>query len=566
MYSAKYGGRSGRSKGKQATSKKKKHQKCSLCEEKGHDAADCPRVVGPVKNSGGAGSGRSHKTTARAAKGGNESATLTDNNNDADGSTLPLPPGFYNSLTALLQRDDDAPPLTDTATSTTTDYPVLFDAGCNVAEALDVIAQLKKSKSATSTTTYRQALAQQSALPYGGCLVRHMLKAGKSWNGQGAAIQWIKEADPHLYFVVGVGPTFGVSSKATDASDDEDSETDDEEANDVPTSREDDMEAAVDALTDALEDDETVVGVYGKLDYRPEVLSRGAGYDRAAQLVRFRATCRAARLAGVPMQCRVAPGASETTTTAEGEEDAYVSVVRDLAKVLVESSAANDKDKNEGDSGDLKIHLVSWNGTCAHMVKLLAAFPETLFVGLNASTGYTKATQLHACAFDVPLDRLLLETDAPQAIPAPVAAQSKTAFCHAGLIPWVAAAVAQHKAPTAVAVAAAATQNVVRLYGSAVIGARVEKVAAEFAAACEAARVEQQEQQESEDLLLEGQAEELATSVGNPAPAEVFESKQERKKKKKKKGQPNANVDTTAANADQEFDEEFLASLAVNDD
>jgi Tat protein secretion system quality control protein TatD with DNase activity len=490
---------------------------------------------------------------------------LTDHH-DADGSTLPLPPGFYNSLTALLQRDDEPPPTASTSATTTTNYPVLFDAGCNVAEALDVIAQLKKSKTATSTTTYRQALAQQSALPYGGCLVRHMLKAEKSWNGQGAAIQWIKEADPHLYFVVGLGPTFGVSRKAT-ASDDEDSQTDDE-ADDVPTSLEDDMEAAVDALTDALEDDESVVGVYGKLDYRPEVLSRGAGYDRAAQLVRFRATCRAARLAGVPIQCRVAPGASETTTTsatAEGEEDAYTSVVRDLAKVLVESSAAHDQD--EGDSGDLKIHLVSWNGTCAHMVKLLAAFPETLFVGLNASTGYTKATQLHACAFDVPLDRLLLETDAPQAIPAPVAAQSKTAFCHAGLIPWVAAAVAQHKAPTttAVAVAAFATQNVVRLYGSAVIGARVEEVAAEFAAACEAARVEQQQQQESEDLLLEGQAEELAT-IGDPAPAEVFESKQERKKKKKKKGQPKANVDTTAVDADLEFDEEFLASLAVNDD
>jgi len=65
---------------------------------------------------------------------------------------------------------------------------------------------------------------------------------------------------------------------------------------------------------------------------------------------------------------------------------------------------------------------------------------------MNAAVGFTKATRAHECAFDVPLHRLLLETDAPHAIPAPVTiAMGRAAFCHSGLVPFVAAAVAGHK-------------------------------------------------------------------------------------------------------------------------
>jgi hypothetical protein len=81
------------------------------------------------------------------------------------------------------------------------------------------------------------------------------------------------------------------------------------------------------------------------------------------------------------------------------------------------------------------------------MMHLLQAFPKTLYIGLNAKVGYTKQKHLHACAFSVPLDRLLLESDAPDAIPAPLVQQmgSRKAFCHSACILYTAVAIAQQK-------------------------------------------------------------------------------------------------------------------------
>ena len=101
------------------------------------------------------------------------------------------------------------------------------------------------------------------------------------------------------------------------------------------------------------------------------------------------------------------------------------------------------------------------------MIKLLGAFPDTLYVGMNACVGFGKATSAHECAFDVPLKRLLLESNAPLALPTKVqAAQGKGAFCHSGCIPFVAEAIAQQKKTvSAEEVARAASENSVRLYG-----------------------------------------------------------------------------------------------------
>ena len=118
--------------------------------------------------------------------------------------------------------------------------------------------------------------------------------------------------------------------------------------------------------------------------------------------------------------------------------------------------------------GQLRIHLACWAGKCEHMVKLLGAFPETIWVGFNGSVGFAKATVTHECAFDIPLGKLLLESDAPLVIPAPVAsAMGRGAFCHSGLIPFVADAVSGVKkgAASAVEVARAAAENTALLYG-----------------------------------------------------------------------------------------------------
>lgn len=167
----------------------------------------------------------------------------------------------------------------------------------------------------------------------------------------------------------------------------------------------------------------------------------------------------------MPTQCRIAPGAKKGTTTTDDDDDndAYVLVMRDLAQVLLEMTTTPSSET----SSNLMVHLVSWNGTSEHMSTLLKAFPDILYVGMNAAVGFTKATLAQECAFEVPLNRPLLETDAPNTIPSPVvSSRGRKAFCHSGLITLIASAVAEQKRlVTAVDVARAASENTVQLYG-----------------------------------------------------------------------------------------------------
>ena len=82
------------------------------------------------------------------------------------------------------------------------------------------------------------------------------------------------------------------------------------------------------------------------------------------------------------------------------------------------------------------------------MLALLHAFPEEVYFGFDATVTFSKATQLHECAFDVPLARLLLETGAPSTIPSLVTktVNSKHVFGHAGYIPFIAASMAHYAA------------------------------------------------------------------------------------------------------------------------
>jgi hypothetical protein len=110
---------------------------------------------------------------------------------------------------------------------------------------------------------------------------------------------------------------------------------------------------------------------------------------------------------------------------------------------------------------------------------LLKAFPDTLYIGMTAAVGFAKSSNAHMCAFDVPLNRILLESDAPNGVPAPVVAVlGRSAFCHSGLVPFAADAVAQHKGEmvSAVDVARAACENTVRLYGHGIETAQAERV------------------------------------------------------------------------------------------
>ena len=409
------------------------------------------------------------------------------------------------------------------------------------------------------------------------------MKPNRAWSQQTARTDLIRAAEPHVWFVLGLGPGFTCGTEDGGGSSDGDG--------DVNEGSDDDDECrqeAIDALLDAIAADEDVVGFFANLDYTPGMLSR-PGQDRESQLRRFRATCIAAMQENVPIQCRILPSADGGGGGGGGEDDgesdgesAYESAFKDLVKALAEmrsktktppsqsdegsGGAAADSDSDGGGvdgagagvcgSGSLRIHLGCWAGKSDHMLLLLKAFPDTLYVGMNGSVGFAKSTIAAECAFDVPLNRLLLETDAPQATPAPVvSALGRAAYCHPGLVPFVAAAVSEHKKAaeaTAVAVARAAAENTAALYGkgvavraaeaaaqaeaeAAAVAAAAAKAAEEDAAAAEAAAAERAEAEAAAAERLKA-AEESGEGMGG-----------KKKKKKKKKNRDNSNGDGEGA-------------------
>jgi Tat protein secretion system quality control protein TatD with DNase activity len=486
-----YGGRSGRAKGKQSQPKKNKNR-CGLCHEKGHFETDCPTATAAdiaawnlraKSNSGGAGSGISHKTSRKAK-------TLDEPNSNEGAPALILPEGFF--------------PLSEVTAAQCEDEPYLyFDAGCDVGDTLDYISSLSRRKTKASNQ-YQKELAA-SAFHYGGCICRQLIKPTKPWKVDAPRRSSMVEADKRIWFAIGLASGF------------------------VQDEEDDDDEEAVDALVDAILADQSVVAVYCKLDYSPEILEF-PGQDCESQLWRLRATCKAAIQENVPIQIRV-----------DGMTNDDSSVIRDMAKTLVEQQQQTEQ--------QLKIHLVSWAGKCDVMIKLLQAFPDTLYVGMNGTVGFAKSSDAHECAFDVPLNRLLLETDAPLAIPTQVNnSMGKTAFCHPGLVPFVAAAIADlKKTLSADAVARVASENTVALYGRGV-AERAADAADVFAEALGGLpEIEQDAAEEGGESIKEQQ----------------FETKQERKKKKKKKkggaAQGNDNGDQGGdVDAEGAFDEDFF--------
>jgi Tat protein secretion system quality control protein TatD with DNase activity len=461
MYSAQYGGRSGRAKGKTP-----KGDKCSICGKKGHLEEACPKrddTKFTLKAKTGAGSGFTHKTSRKAGSDKKKNGASEDDGN-GNGNETTLTPVFE-----IKEVDAQKSPF------------FFFDAGCDVGEAIDSLATLQGS-SKRAMSTYHAALNGSKDL-YGGCICRQWLKPGRPWKADAVRTKMMLEADPHTFFVVGLGPGFLMRKSG-----DEDASEDDD----------DDLEEAVDALVEAIEVDDRVVGFYAKLEYAPEVLEF-PGFDRQTQLRRFRATCTAAIQSNVPVQCRVLPGAAD-----KDDVEAHTLAMKDFAKVLVEMTPESES------SNLLKVHLVCWNGTSENLMKILKAFPDTVYVGMNAAVGFTKASVAHACAFDVPLDRLLLETDSPNTIPATVVAgMGRKAYCHSGHVPIIAAAIAEQKKNSgysAVDVARMASKNTVALYGRG-IAERQQEAAVEAAVRAEALAAQQllDDEEKEEQKLAAGQ-------------------------------------------------------------
>lgn len=178
------------------------------------------------------------------------------------------------------------------------------------------------------------------------------MKPNRAWSQQTARTDLIRAAEPHVWFVLGLGPGFTCGTEDGGGSSDGDG--------DVNEGSDDDDECrqeAIDALLDAIAADEDVVGFFANLDYTPGMLSR-PGQDRESQLRRFRATCIAAMQENVPIQCRILPSADGGGGGAGGEDDgesdgesAYESAFKDLVKVLAEMRSKTKTPPSQSDEG-----------------------------------------------------------------------------------------------------------------------------------------------------------------------------------------------------------------------
>ena len=533
-YSAMYGGRSGRAKGKAPKSKK---LKCPLCHAKGHDATNCPQI--PAHNDNHdeqkeqilkatlmqptLGFGKTHKTSRKAGT----ILTLGTNTTNSHHHTEDGPESATSDpqyIFDFFRKDDHSKDNYDLESSTSSSSSlIILDGGCDIGATVDHIAttltnsNLKKAKltyqktmsafgtatsynNDTTTTTetspsllHTVAGTTECPIPYGASICRFFIKPtdhGKSLVGH-PRMTTILETNPHTYFVLGLGPGFFMNNNTPE----EEEETTSDGANTRMEQKSDDYQEAFQALSTAIsdhvhDDDDNnnntnnnnpnakmtdhIVGLYGKLDYSPEMTDM-MGYDTATQLHKLRVTCRVAIQYQLPIQVKIHPSAVPLDDNDDDKEDdtriqqmeAYKHVVKDLARVLLEmmtptSTAAT---TIEGPL-PLRVHLSSWSGTELHMNHLLQAFPQNLYFGLNATIGYTKHKHLHECAFALPLDRCILESDAPNAIPSQLHHQKKV-FCHSGCILYTAVSVAEHKRHTVspTDVLRIATQNTMQLYG-----------------------------------------------------------------------------------------------------
>ena len=162
------------------------------------------------------------------------------------------------------------------------------------------------------------------------------------------------------------------------------------------------------------------------------------------------------------------PGATEVIARTNGGDCNTGDVPNvkgtDYAKVLLDFQLV--VSEIIGRYPNITVVVSSWSGLADHMMSFLKAFPNNLWISLDGSVSFQKLTYLHECAFDVPLDKLLLETSS--AIPSCVAnLLGRDASYHSGYWPFVVQAVAKYKSSTGITVedvATAVSENAMKCY------------------------------------------------------------------------------------------------------
>jgi Tat protein secretion system quality control protein TatD with DNase activity len=466
-----------------AAEKRRLKMKCHLCGQTGHVRRECPGLDDDgrgeskyTKSKGDPGSinlkAHSKKGQRGSRKGGDHGNS--GNNGNSNGSVLILPAGF-EPVSAKESNDTDADADTDA------DSFRYLDAGCNASAGLQYLQTGRRSGGAAAAVQEYMTAVEAAVLTsnHGGCIcpvhlkpnpadwsASHALPLPWSTNGSGGGSDNNRDtALPPVWLVVGLDPVGW----------------------DTLLSTADREIAAVQVLTQAVRaDPDRVVGVCCSLDYTliapaaataaaiggsgaavtavPTTTPHDFNDTREAQLARAKVACQAAVQANVPVQLHAVhamPGNDDNDHDGDDEDNNEINhfnddpMRTDLNDMIAYAVSI---------SPTVKVHLSCWSGTGDDMCQLLLQYPDNVYIGLDGTVTFSKAAAAHACAFDVPLDKLLLETGTN--IPSQVAAAvGRDAFPHSGWIPYTAAAVAQQKKiVTAAHVARMAAINTRQLY------------------------------------------------------------------------------------------------------
>ena len=109
---------------------------------------------------------------------------------------------------------------------------------------------------------------------------------------------------------------------------------------------------------------------------------------------------------------------------------------------------------------DHTIHLHCYTSTPPFAVALVTEYPNA-FVGFTGVVTYKSAQQIRDTVAQIPLERLLLETDAPFMAPIPLRGRT----CHSGMIPHTAQKLAEVKNVPVETIYRITRENTRRCYG-----------------------------------------------------------------------------------------------------
>lgn len=187
-----------------------------------------------------------------------------------------------------------------------------------------------------------------------------------------------------------------------------------------------------------------------------------------SQQLKLKCSLQVAQETNLTLQVQVLPGIPSELATFDASVAGtdYAQALLGFQGILAEHLTTTTTQSSEGAS--TRIHLVGWQGRSDHTLSLLKAFSPTngchLYLGLDPSVTFSKANWLHELAFEVPLERLILETS--QVIPSSITKRlGRSAAPHAAWWPFVAEAIAQHSKRYSVAhITKVVTENIQTLY------------------------------------------------------------------------------------------------------